>query len=193
MSMASAEDLVAPGSIIAFEPDIKGSPPVLGLVVDRVGKKKSVFTVKTAAAAAAGGSVAVSLRQVRYVLPGGSDYQAADLATFEEEVAVDGSLLEEAWEMLLEEAEASGLDGGSDAYDTIGTSDPRDMAQLLFGVVTPTPRECYQAFRLLEGKDGALRFKRRRDGSYECRSRCACRSCDAVSNPYHTTPLYLHS
>lgn len=180
MSTASPVELVRPGSVVVFDTDTKGGHPALGLVMDRVGKKKSMYTVKLAATAAAGGtgSVAVALRQVRYVLPGGSDYMADDLAGFEAQTPIDESLLEDAWEMLIEEGAAAPVVGNSAADCTAGTSDPRGMAQLLLGVAEPTPQECYQAFRLLEGRGGVLRFKRRRDGTYECRTRYGNMACD---------------
>lgn len=171
----SAEELVRPGSVVVFDTDTKGGRPALGLVIDRVGKKKSMYNVKVAAVAAAGGngSVAVALRQVRYIVPGGSDYEAEDLAGFEAQSVIDESLLEDAWEMLMEEGAAASAAAAADgaADSAAGTSEPRGMAQLLLGVEEPSPQECYQAFRLLEGREGVLRFKRRRDGSYECRSR----------------------
>lgn len=177
---SSPEDLVRPGSVVVFEADTKGRAPTLGLVMDKVGKKKALFAVKPAASGSV--NVNVALRQVRYVVPGGSVYEAADLTAFEKQAPVDESLLEEAWQMLLEESAAAALatataagEGGetSEEEDSkAGTSDPRGMAQLLYGAVEPTPQECYQAFRLLEGREGALYFKRLRDGSYESRSRC---------------------
>lgn len=172
MSAAGSDELVRPGCIVVFDTETKGRPPMLGLVTDKVGKKKSVYTVRPAVAVASGapGTVAVALRQVCYVVPGGSGYQDGDLAGFEGDASVDPSLLEEAWEMLLEEA---AVETDSDKDVLAGASDPRGMAELLFGAVEPTPQQCYQAFRLLEGREGVLRFKRRRDGYYECRSRCA--------------------
>lgn len=81
--------------------------------------------------------------------------------------------------MMLEESAAAataGLGGGDAAAaaaesGSSSSDDPRGMAELLFGVGEPTPQQCYQAFRLLEGRDGVLFFKRRRDGTYECRTR----------------------
>lgn len=187
MSLGSSaddiEDPAPPGTIVAFETETKGRSTTLGLVIDRVGgKKKSALRVKLAWRTAAGGAatVIVAMKQVKYVVPGGSRYLETDLASFEHEendqdgditAVVDGSVLQEAWEMLLEEDEARDVlgDGGG---ERAGVCDPRDMAQLLFGVVEPTPKECYRAFQLLEG-EGSLYFKRRRDGLYECRSRCA--------------------
>lgn len=183
---SSADDLkdpAPPGTIVAFETETKGRSTTLGLVIDRVvGKKKSALKVKLACRTAAGGAaiVTVAMKQVKYVVPGGSGYLETDLASFEHEenyqdgnitAVVDGSILQEAWEMLLEEDEARDVlgDGGG---ERAAVCDPRDMAQLLFGIVEPTPKECYRAFRLLEG-EGSLYFKRRRDGLYECRSRCA--------------------
>ena len=178
---SSPEDLVRPGSVVVFEADVKGRAPTLGLVMEKVGKKKALFAVKPAASGSV--NVNVALRQVRYVVPGGSVYEAADLTAFEEQAPVDESLLEEAWQMLLEESAAAAVatstasvQGGEkdeEEDSKAGTSDPRGMAQLLYGAVEPTPQECYQAFRLLEGREGALYFKRLRDGSYESRSRCA--------------------
>lgn len=185
-SSSSPEDLVRPGSVVVFEADVKGRGPTLGLVMDKVGKKKALFAVKPAASGSV--NVNVALRQVRYVVPGGSGYEAADLTTFEEQAPVDASLLEEAWQMLLEERSAAAVaaataaaDGGEKGEEDAkaGTSDPRGMAQLLYGAVEPTPQECYQAFRLLEGREGALYFKRLRDGSYESRSRCV-RACVGI-------------
>lgn len=176
---SSPEDLVRPGSVVVYEADVKGRAPTLGLVMDKVGKKKALFAVKPAASGSV--NVNVALRQVRYVVPGGSVYEAADLTAFEEQAPVDESLLEEAWQMLLEESMAAAVamataaaeGGGKGEEDSkAGTSDPRGMAQLLYGAVEPTPQECYQAFRLLEGREGTLYFKRLRDGSYESRSRC---------------------
>lgn len=176
---SSPEDLVRPGSVVVFEADVKGRAPTVGLVIDKVGKKKALFSVKPAASGSV--NVNVALRQVRYVVPGGSVYEAADLTAFEEQAPVDESLLEEAWQMLLEESTAAavatstasveGGEKGEEEGHKAGTSDPRGMAQLLYGAVEPTPQECYQAFRLLEGREGALYFKRLRDGSYESRSR----------------------
>lgn len=181
MSAAGPDDRVRPGSVVVFETDVKGRGPTLGLVMDKASKKKALFTVKPAAS----GSVAVPLRQVRYVVPGGSEYQEADLAAFESQAPADESLLVEAWQMLLEEsaaaatsATAAAVEGGAKSEDSkAGTSDPRGMAELLYGAVEPTPQECYQAFRLLEGREGALYFKRLRDGSYESRSRCVAYAC----------------
>ena len=176
-SDGNLEDLAPPGTIVAFETEARGRSSVLGLVVDRTGgKKKPALRVKPASAGAP--TVTVALRQVKYVVPGGSGYFETDLANFEEEETaeadVDDSLLEEAWQVLLEEDESGDADGGGGfggGGERAGVNDPRSMAQLLFGVVEPSPKECYRAFRLLEG-EGALRFKRRRDGRYECRSRC---------------------
>lgn len=185
-SGSSADDLedpAPPGTIVAFDTETKGRSTALGLVIDRVGgKKKSALRVKPAWTTAAGGAatVTVAMKQVKYVVPGGSGYLETDLASFEHEendqdggitATVDGSILEEAWEMLLEEDETRDVPGDRGG-ERAGVCDPRDMAQLLFGVVKPTPKECYRAFRLLEG-EGSLYFKRRRDGLYECRSRCA--------------------
>lgn len=185
----SAADQIGPGSVVVFESDIKGRPPALGLVTSTsTGKKKSTYSVQPAAAAAAsagsggGGGKPVSRtvapRQVLYVVPGGSRYQAEDLAEFEEQgEEIDVGLIEEAWDMMLEESTAAataGLDGsggGGGAESSSTSDDPQGMAELLFGVGEPTPQQCYQAFRLLEGRDGTLYFKRRRDGTYECRSR----------------------
>lgn len=176
MSAAAADQQIGPGSIVVFDSDVRGRPPMLGLVTDSsVGKKKSAYSVQ----AVGGGSKAtVAPRQVRYVVPGGSNYQASDLAAFEKQQQFDEGLVEEAWDMMLEESTAvalAGLDGGGDGRGGEGSSstsdDPRGMAELLFGVGEPTPQQCYQAFRLLEGRDGTLYFKRRRDGTYECRSR----------------------
>lgn len=183
---AAAADQLGPGSIVVFESDIRGRPPALGLVTGTsTGKKKPTYSVQRASAGGGGGgkpvSTMVAPRQVRYVVPGGSRYQAEDLAVFEEqEEEIDGELIEEAWDMMLEEnaaAATAGLDGsggggGGGGADSSSTSDdPRGMAELLFGVGEPTPQQCYQAFRLLEGREGTLYFKRRRDGTYECRSR----------------------
>lgn len=168
----SAADQIAPGSIVVFESEVRGRPPSLGLVTDSsVSKKKSTFTIQPS-----GGSnkAIVAPRQVRYVVPGGSGYQATDLAVFEEQPEVDEGLMGEAWDMMLEESTAAataGLDGEKGAGASSTSDDPRGMAELLFGVGEPTPQQCYQAFRLLEGRDGTLYFKRRRDGTYECRSR----------------------
>lgn len=151
---------------------------MLGLVTDSsVGKKKSTYSVQ---AVGGGGKATVAPRQVRYVVPGGSSYQASDLTAFDKQQDCAEGLMEEAWDMMLEESTAAataGLDGsgGAGAAGSSSTSDdPRGMAELLFGVGEPTPQQCYQAYRLLEGRDGALYFKRRRDGTYECRSRWVC-------------------
>eukprot|EP00752_Nemacystus_decipiens_P004584 g4184.t1 len=178
---AAAPDQIGPGSMVVFETDVRGRPPLLGLVTDTsVGKKKSTYSVQ---AVGGGGQATVAPRQVRYVVPGGSSYQASDLAAFEEPQQFDEGLLEEAWDMMLEESTAAvtaglGGSGGASgagalggAESTITSDDPRGMAELLFGVGEPTPRQCYEAYRLLEGRDGTLYFKRRRDGTYECRSR----------------------
>lgn len=92
--------------------------------------------------------------------------------------AADSSLVEDVWEMLLEEGVAAAGAAGTGAKPdasaagaSAGTTEPMSMAQLLFGVVDPSPQECYQAFRLLEGAQGALRFKRLWDGHYEARTR----------------------
>lgn len=173
MSLGSMEEQVRPGSLVVFETDVKNSPPALGLVMDRIGKKNTMYTVKPAAPPS--GSAAVPLRQIRYIVPGGSAYQASDLPSFEADISVDASLIEEAWEMLLEEGSAVIAETAEEQEVgdlPAGTSDPRSMAELLFGSVQPTPLECYQAYRLLEGREGTLRFKRRRDGTYECRTRC---------------------
>lgn len=172
----AAADQIGPGSMVVFETDVRGRPPMLGLVTDSsVGKKKSTYSVQ---AVGGGGKATVAPRQVRYVVPGGSGYQASDLAAFEEPQQFDEGLMEEAWDMMLEESTAAataGLEGGGGGGKGAGagssSDDPRGMAELLFGVGEPTPRQCYQAYRLLEGRDGTLYFKRRRDGSYECRSR----------------------
>lgn len=188
MSSNDPDNLVRPGCLIAFEPETKGTRLTLGLILDRMGKKKNMFTVRPAAAAAArsSGTLAVALRQVRYLVPGGNTYEEPDLASFEVETQVESSLIEEAWDVLLEEAaeaaaaaadstddaQSDGGSGGSvGSMPPRGTSDPRGMAELLFGAVDPSPQECYQAFCVLEGRDGALRFKRRRDGYYEPRTR----------------------
>lgn len=71
--------------------------------------------------------------------------------------------------MSSEGMEAAGGDGGND--EMAGVSEPRGMAELLFGAADPAPQQCYEAFRLLEGPEGVLRFKRRRDGHYEARTR----------------------
>lgn len=183
-TMSAAADQIGPGSIVVFESDIKGRPPALGLVTGSgAGKKKTTYSVQPAASTLVGGggnpaSTTVASRQVRYVVPGGSRYQAEDLSVFEEkQEEVDGGLIEEVWDMMLEESTAAataGLDGSGDGGGVGSSStsdDPRGMAELLFGVEEPTPQQCYQAFRLLEGRDGTLFFKRRRDGTYECRSR----------------------
>lgn len=181
---APAADQIGLGSMIVFETDVRGRVPMLGLVTDTsVGKKKSTYSVQPVGT---GGKATVAPRQVRYIVPGGSGYQASDLATFEEQQEFDEGLMEEAWDMMLEESKAAvlaGLDGGGDEGAGAGagssssstSDDPRGMAELLFGVGEPTPQQCYQAFRLLEGRDGTLYFKRRRDGTYECRSRWVVR------------------
>lgn len=182
MSSSESNNVVRPGCIVAFDPETKGGGggPVLGLILGTVGKKKGTFNTRPAAAAAAGSTstVAVALRQVKYLLPGGNEYQESDLMYFDAMKPADSSLLEDAWEMLLEEALEAGAaaetgtaenGGGAPAA---GTSEPRSLAELLFGSADPTPQECYQAFRLLEGAEGTLRFKRQRDGHYEARSRC---------------------
>lgn len=184
-TMSAAAGQIGPGSIVVFESDIRGRPPALGLVTGSgAGKKKSTYLVQPAGSASASGGgkptlTTVAPRQVRYVVPGGSKYQAEDLSVFEDQQEeVDGALMEEAWDMMLEESTAAataGLDGSGGGGGGAGTSctsdDPRGMAELLFGVGEPTPQQCYEAFRLLEGRDGTLYFKRRRDGTYECRSR----------------------
>ncbi len=176
---AAAADQVGPGSVVVFDTDVRGRPPALGLVTDStMTKKKTTYTVQPAGGT---GAATVAPRQLRYVVPGGSSYQASDLTAFEEEQEVDEGLMEEAWLMMLEETAAAataGL-GGGDAGAAAGggspsSDDPRGMAELLFGAGEPTPQQCYQAFRLLEGRDGALYFKRRRDGTYECRTRWGC-------------------
>lgn len=173
----SAADQISPGSMVVFESEVRGRPPALGLVTDTtVSKKKSTFTVQPSPSGG-GNKATVAPRQVRYVVPGGSGYQATDLAVFEEQPEVDEGLMEEAWDMMLEESAAvatAGLDGGGGGTAASASStsdDPRGMAELLFGVEEPTPQQCYQAFCLLEGRDGTLYFKRRRDGTYECRTR----------------------
>lgn len=65
------EEPVRPGCMVAYEPEAKmggSGGPVLGLITAKVGKKKGMFTVRPAAAAAAGSAanVAVSLRQVNF-------------------------------------------------------------------------------------------------------------------------------
>lgn len=176
MASSNPEDLVRPGCMVAYDPDTKGGSPVLGLAVDRVGKKKNTFTVAPAATAASGSSatVAVGLRQIVYIVPGGDRYSTADLVAFEQDSQVDVSLLEDAWQILLEEGMEHASEVGSVAEGEAvmaGTSDPRGMAELIFGDMDPNPKQCYQAFRLLQGEEGTLRFKRRRDGRYEARSR----------------------
>lgn len=161
---------------MAFEPDAKSGTPVLGLVTDKVGKKKNMFTVSPAAAAASGSSatVAVALRQVVYVVPGGDAYTTKDLLSFEDDFSLDSSLLEDAWHILVDEAtqaKSVAEDEGENETMAAGTSDPRGMAELLMGDANPDPKLCYNAFRLLHGEQGTLRFKRRRDGRYEARSR----------------------
>lgn len=165
----SAEDQIGPGSVVVFDSDVRGRPPALGLVTESsVGKKKLTYTVQPVETASGSSTkTAVAARQVRYVVPGGSGYQAADLAAFEDIPEIDEGLMEEAWDMMLEESTA-GSDG---AAAVAANDDPRGMAELLFGVGDPSPQQCYHAFRLLEGRDGTLYFKRRRDGNYECRSR----------------------
>lgn len=166
----SAADQIGPGSVVVFDSDVRGRPPALGLVTESsVGKKKLTYTVQPVEAASGSSSTktTVAARQVRYVVPGGSGYQAADLAAFEDNPEVDEGLIEEAWDMMLEES-AAASDG---AAGEAANDDPRGMAELLFGVGDPSPQQCYHAFRLLEGRDGTLYFKRRRDGTYECRSR----------------------
>lgn len=183
MSSSEPDDIVRPGCIVAFDSETKGGGggPVLGLILGTVGKKKGMFNARPAAATAAGSAatVAVALRQVKYVLPGGDEFQDSDLVSLDAAEPVDSSLLEDAWEMLLEEAAEARLAAGATAAESgsggappAGTSEPGSLAELLFGSADPTPRECYQAFRLLEGAEGTLRFKRRRDGHYEPRTRC---------------------
>eukprot|EP00903_Cladosiphon_okamuranus_P006750 g6585.t1 len=180
----AAADQIGPGSMIVFETDVRGRAPMLGLVTDTsVGKKKSTYSVQPVGG---GGKATVAPRQVRYVVPGGSRYEASDLATFEEQQDFDEELIEEAWDMMLEESTAAalaGVDGsggegaeagaaaGAGSSSSLTIDDPRGMAELLFGSGEPTPQQCYHAYRLLEGRDGALYFKRLRDGTYECRSR----------------------
>lgn len=176
MSGSNPEDLVRSGCLVAFEPDTKSSGPVLGLVVDKVGKKKNMFTVAPAAAVAAGNAanVAVALRQIVYVIPGGGAYTTDDLIAFHNEPPLDASLLGDVWQMLLEESadaisrKSSGIE---DELGLAGTTNPRAMAELLLGEENPNPSQCYGAFRMLQREEGALRFKRRRDGQYEARSR----------------------
>lgn len=167
MSGSNPEDLVRSGCLVAFEPDTKSSGPVLGLVIDKVGKKKNMFSISPAAAVAAGNAanVAVALRQILYVIPGGGAYTTDDLIAFDSEPSLDASLLGDVWQMLLEES----VDV-EDELALAGTTNPRAMAELLLGEENPNPRQCYGAFRLLQ-REGALRFKRRRDGQYEARSR----------------------
>lgn len=166
----SAADQIGPGSVVVFDSDVRGRPPALGLVTESsVGKKKLTYTVQPVEAASGSSTkTTVAARQVRYVVPGGSGYQAADLVAFEDRPEIDEGLIEEAWDMMLEESTV-GSDGAAAA--AAANDDPRGMAELLFGVGDPSPQQCYHAFRLLEGRDGTLYFKRRRDGTYECRSR----------------------
>ncbi|CAM9122345.1 unnamed protein product [Ectocarpus sp. 8 AP-2014] len=165
----SAADQIGPGSVVVFDSDVRGRPPALGLVTESsVGKKKLTYTVQPVEAASGSSTkTTVAARQVRYIVPGGSGYQAADLAAFEDSPEIDEGLIEEAWDMMLEESTA----GSGGAAAAAANDDPRGMAELLFGVGDPSPQQCYHAFRLLEGRDGTLYFKRRRDGTYECRSK----------------------
>lgn len=126
MSSDNPDDMVRPGCIVVYDAETKGSGSTLGIVIDRVGKKKSVFTVKPAAAAAAGssGTVAVALRQVRYIVPGGNTYKEADLVSFASDTQADSSVLQDAWEMLLEEGTPLDTQYLTTSYWTVDVARP---------------------------------------------------------------------